>query len=74
MCLYLLSIGVAQDIASHYVDEVGFRVDFTHESTKPPPESEQKTKSYTWSDFFPPNTMNLIDSSHENKCTKEKEK
>lgn len=52
VCLYLLSVGVAQHIASHYVDEVGFRVDFTHEATKPPPESEQKTNSYTWSDFF----------------------
>lgn len=42
--VYLLSVGVAQDIASHYVDEVGFWVDFTHEATKPPPESEQRQR------------------------------
>ncbi len=42
--VYLLSVGVAQDIASHYVDEVGLWVDFTHEATKPPPESEQKQR------------------------------
>lgn len=42
--VYLLSVGVAQDVASHYVDEVGFWVDFAHEATKPPPESEQKQR------------------------------
>lgn len=34
----LLSIGVTQDIASHYVDQVWFWIDFTHEATESPPE------------------------------------
>lgn len=38
---YLLSIGVTQDITSHYVDQVWFWIDFTHEATESPPESEQ---------------------------------
>lgn len=37
--VYLLSIGVAQHVASHYVDEVGLRVDFAHEAAEPLPES-----------------------------------
>ena len=45
MCTYLCSIGVAQDVASHYVDEVGLRVDFTHEATESFPESEQRQKA-----------------------------
>lgn len=42
--VYLLSIGVPQDIASHYVDKVGFWVDFTHKATKPPPESKERQR------------------------------
>lgn len=44
---YLLSVGVAQDVASHYVDEVGLWVDFTHEATQSPPEPEAKTNTIT---------------------------
>lgn len=38
----LLSVGVAEDVTSHDVDQVGFWVDFTHEATEPPPESEHR--------------------------------
>lgn len=38
----LLSVGVPQDVTSHNVDQVGLWVDFTHETTEPPPEPEQR--------------------------------
>lgn len=44
MSVYLFPIGVAQDVASHYVDQVGFWVDFAHEAAEPPPESEQRQR------------------------------
>lgn len=44
MSAYLLPIGVAQDVASHYVDEVGLWVEFSHEATEPPPEPKQRQR------------------------------
>lgn len=35
---YLFSISAPQHIAAHDVDEVGLRVQLTHQSAEPPPE------------------------------------
>lgn len=40
---YLLSIGTSQHVAAHDVDEVGLRVQFTHQSAQSTPEPGQKT-------------------------------
>lgn len=41
---YLLPIGVSKNVAAHDVNDIWFRIDFTHQPTQPLPEAGRNTK------------------------------
>lgn len=43
---YLLPIGVSKNIAAHDVNDIWFRIDFTHQTTQPLPEAGRNKRDH----------------------------
>lgn len=49
---YLLPIGVSKNIAAHDVNDIWFRVDFTHQTAQPLPEAGRNKRDHLETSFL----------------------